>query len=94
MIKSLANPNHKDEGGAPAVEELDPTTIILPFGPKPSISSDIALEFGAVARITCAPPSFCNSAAAFWALLSMYALAPSFLARAAFSYPRPMAATL
>jgi hypothetical protein len=37
----------------------------LPVRPRPSISSDIALEFGAVARITWAPPIFCSSCAAF-----------------------------
>src|SRR5579872_3087440 len=42
---------------------VTPITMSLPFGPSPSISSDIALEFGAVARIACAPPSFCNSSA-------------------------------
>src|SRR5712691_2301547 len=56
-----------------------PTTTNLPFIPSPLISSDMAFELGAVARITCAPPSFCNSSAAFVALLSMYTLAPSFL---------------
>jgi hypothetical protein len=48
-----------------------PTTIILPFVPSPSISDDIALALGAVARMTRAPPSFCSSAAAFVATLSM-----------------------
>src|SRR6267378_1542078 len=38
-----------------------PTTMSLPFGPRPLISSDIAFELGAVARMTCAPPNFCNS---------------------------------
>ena len=51
----------------------------LPFGPRPSINSDIAFELGAVARMTCAPPSFCNSSAALVDWLSMYTLAPSFL---------------
>lgn len=50
------------------------------------------LEFGAVARITCAPPSALSASAAFAALLSMYIAAPSFLARAALS-GRPIAAT-
>ncbi len=63
------------------------------FGPRPSINSDIAFELGAVAKITCAPPSFCNACAAFVDLLSMYTLAPSFFASAAFSDPRPIAAT-
>jgi hypothetical protein len=66
----------------------------LPFGPNPSISSDIAFELRAVAKITCAPPISCNASAAFVARLSMYAVAPSFFASAAFSAPRPMAATL
>jgi hypothetical protein len=48
-----------------------PTTIIRPFTPSPSTSADIAFELGAVARITRAPPSFCSSAAAFVAALSM-----------------------
>jgi hypothetical protein len=50
---------------------VTPTTMSLPFGAKPSTSSDIAFELGAVARITCAPPSFCNASAAFVDLLSM-----------------------
>ena len=54
----------------------------------------MAFELGAVARMACAPPSFCNASAAFVALLSMYTLAPSFFASEAFSDPRPMAATL
>src|SRR5262249_102206 len=62
-----------------------PMTMSLPFGPRPSINSDIAFELGAVARITCAPPNFCNSSAAFVDLLSMYRLAPSLFASAAFS---------
>jgi hypothetical protein len=66
----------------------------LPFGPRPSISSDIAFELGAVATITWAPPSFCNSSAAFVALLSIYTAVPSFFANASFLAPRPMAATL
>ena len=74
--------------------DVAPTTMSSPFGPRPSISSDIAFEFGAVATITRAPPSFCNASIAFDAWLSMYTLAPSFLARAAFSGPRPIAATL
>ena len=73
---------------------VTPITTSLPFGPRPSISADIAFELGAVARMTCAPPSFCNSSAGFVALLSMYTLAPSFFASAAFSDPRPIAATL
>src|SRR5580700_427302 len=40
--------------------KVTPTTMSLPFGPRPLISSDIALELGAVARMTCAPPNFCN----------------------------------
>jgi pimeloyl-ACP methyl ester carboxylesterase len=40
-----------------------PMTMSLSFGPRPSISSDIAFELGAVARITCAPPIFCSSSA-------------------------------
>src|ERR1700724_761518 len=44
---------------------MSPTTMSLPFGPRPSISSDIAFELGAVARMTCAPPSFCSSSASF-----------------------------
>ena len=47
-----------------------PTTMSLPLGPSPSISSDIAFELGAVARITCAPPNFCNASAAFVARLN------------------------
>ena len=39
--------------------------------PGASISSDIAFELGAVARITRAPPRLCNSSAAFFVLLSM-----------------------
>jgi len=71
-----------------------PITMSLPFGARPSISADIAFELGAVARITCAPPSFCSSSAALVAPLSMYTLAPSFFASDAFSEPRPIAATL
>src|SRR5579864_8778959 len=56
-----------------------PITTNLPFGPKPSIKADIAFELGAVARITCAPPSFSNSCAALDFSPSMYTLAPSFL---------------
>jgi hypothetical protein len=48
-----------------------PITISFPFGPKPSINSDIDFELGAVARMTLAPPNFCNSLAAFVALLPM-----------------------
>ena len=51
--------------------DVAPITMSLPFGPRPSINSDMAFELGAVARITCAPPSFCNSSAALVALLSM-----------------------
>src|ERR1019366_9776243 len=40
--------------------KVAPTTMNLPFGPKPSTNSDIAFELGAVARITLAPPSFCS----------------------------------
>jgi hypothetical protein len=43
-------------------------------------SPDIAFELGVVARITCAPPNSCNASAAFVDWLSMYTLAPSFLA--------------
>ena len=70
-----------------------PTTISLPFTPSPATSDAIAFELGAVARITRAPPRFCNSAAAFVRPLSMYSLAPSFFASTAFSGPRPMATT-
>src|SRR6185437_1818157 len=45
-----------------------------------SISADIDFEFGAVAKITRAPPSLCSSCAAFMAELSIYRCAPSFLA--------------
>src|SRR5215469_10101549 len=41
-----------------------PITRSLPEGPRPSINWDIDFEFGAVARMTCAPPSFWSSAAA------------------------------
>ena len=37
---------------------VTPSTISLPFGPRPLTNSDITLAFGAVARITFAPPSF------------------------------------
>src|SRR5437899_746737 len=57
-----------------------PTTTMAPLSPRPSISEDIAFELGAVARMARAPPSFCNSAAAFFAALSIYTLAPSFFA--------------
>src|SRR5262249_36140578 len=40
---------------------VTPITMSLPFGPRPLNSSDIAFELGAVAKITCAPPSFCNA---------------------------------
>src|SRR5271157_4969354 len=70
-----------------------PTTISSPFGPRPSISSDIAFAFGAVARITRAPPNFCNSSAALLFLLSMYTDAPSFFASVPFSGPRPIPTT-
>ena len=36
----------------------------LAVGPRPSISSVVALELGAVARMTLAPPSFCSACAA------------------------------
>src|SRR5215472_13399643 len=42
-----------------------PTTTNFPVGARPSIKLDIAFESGAVASITCAPPSFCNSSAAW-----------------------------
>ena len=71
-----------------------PTTTSVPLSPRPSISADMDFELGAVARITRAPPSFFNSSAEFSAALSMYTLAPSFLAKTLFSGPRPMAATL
>lgn len=58
------------------------------------ISVDIAFELGAVVRIVCAPPSSCNECAGFIELLSIYRLAPSFLASGDFSAPRPIAATL
>ena len=70
-----------------------PTTMSLPLGASPSISSDMAFELGAVARMTRAPPISSNALAALPALLSMYRLAPSFFASAAFSDPRPMALT-
>jgi len=41
-----------------------PTTSSLPPTPSPSINSDIDLLFGAVARITEAPPILVNSFAA------------------------------
>lgn len=37
---------------------------IEPLGPRPSIREDMDLAFGAVARMTLAPPSFWSSAAA------------------------------
>jgi hypothetical protein len=43
----------------------------VPLGDKPSIRAEIACAFGAVARITRAPPSFCNSVTASCALASM-----------------------
>jgi len=70
-----------------------PTTISLPFGPRLLTNSDIAFELGAGARITRAPPSFCNASAVFVDWLSMYTVAPSFFASDAFSAPRPIAAT-
>ena len=48
-----------------------PITRSLPFGPRPPTNSDMAFEFGAVARMTLAPPSRCSSSAAFCALLSI-----------------------
>jgi hypothetical protein len=66
----------------------------LAVRPEPWMSSDMALELGAVARITRAPPSFCNSSTALVDWLSMYVLAPSFFASSALSGRRPMAATL
>jgi len=51
--------------------KVAPITMSLPFGPRPSINSDIAFELGAVARITCAPPIVCNASAAFVDALSM-----------------------
>src|SRR5438477_147732 len=71
-----------------------PITTIVPLSPRPSISEDIDFELGAVARMARAPPSFCSSAAAFFAVVSMYTLAPSFFASVLFSVPRPIAATL
>ena len=55
LIKSLANPNHKDEGGAPVVEELDPTTIVggksgafraAIFGMNDGLVSNLSLIMG------------------------------------------------
>src|SRR6185503_7663562 len=42
-----------------------------PFGDKPSTNGEIACALGAVARITRAPPSFCNSAITSVAVASM-----------------------
>ena len=54
------------------------STISLPFGPRPLTNSDIAFAFGAVARITFAPPSFCNASAGFVDCYRCELLAPSF----------------
>ncbi len=92
-IHSLRSPlDHK--GARRIGSNVAPITTSFPFGPRPLINSDIAFELGAAARMTCAPPSFCSAFAAFAALLSMYTLAPSFFASAAFSEPRAIAATL
>ena len=48
-----------------------PTTTNVPLVPKPPISDVIAFPLGAVARITRAPPRFCNSVAASEAALSI-----------------------
>ena len=48
-----------------------PMTMSFPLGPRPAMSSDMALELGAVARMTWAPPSFWSSSAGLVALLSM-----------------------
>jgi hypothetical protein len=52
-------------------------TSSLPSTDNPSTSDEIAFAFGAVARITRAPPSFCNSADA--------SLAPALIALEAMS---------
>ena len=55
LIKSLANPNHKDAGRAPTVEELDPTTIVggksgafraAIFGMNDGLVSNLSLIMG------------------------------------------------
>ena len=58
-----------------------PTTIIRPFVPSPSTSDEIDLELGAVVRITRAPPSFCNSAAALVATVDVHARSQLFRER-------------
>src|SRR5437868_2676902 len=55
-------------------------TSRFPFTPRPSTTAEMASALGAVARITRAPPSFCNSATVSAAPESMYWCAPSFLA--------------
>src|SRR6516225_3125325 len=80
--------------GVTSIGSVDmPTTTNFPLGARPSINSDMAFELGAVARMACAPPSFCNSWAALVNCASMYTTAPSFFASEAFSGPRPIAAT-
>src|SRR5881628_3225488 len=46
-------------------------TSSLPLTANPSTSAEIAFAFGAVARITRAPPSFCNSDTTSCAVASM-----------------------
>ena len=48
-----------------------PTMTSVPRADNPGISSLVAFEFGTVARMVLAPPSFVSSAAAFCAAASM-----------------------
>ena len=79
--ESLAVPEYQ-----PATERLplisDITLIVngsagaagtnsVPLADNPSTKAEIACAFGAVARITRAPPSFCNSVTASVAIASM-----------------------
>src|SRR6516162_2936023 len=50
-------------GGTSIGSIVAPITTSVPLAPRPPISADIDFPLGAVARITLAPPSFCNSAA-------------------------------
>ena len=68
-----------------------PTTSNLPPTPSPSMSVDMALLSGAVARMTEAPPILVSSSATLTVATSRYRWAPSFRAKASLSWPLPMA---
>src|SRR5947209_13064728 len=61
---AIDRPDSSATGATCIGSNAAPTISSLPRGAKPPITDDMARALGAVARITWAPPSFCNSAAA------------------------------